>query len=103
MQVPIEISGFVGKALCENDSFSDIKVCVWSRAPEQKQFSRSRAFDRFSVSIYANGQMLSAKEPKLRQFTWKEQLDYSWSKEVFTRDEVEQILLDLQSLDDFGK
>lgn len=73
---------------------------MWSRAPEQKQYSRPKSFERYSVSIYSNGEMLSPKYPQLKRFSWKAQLEQSWCKEVFTRDEVEQILQDLQSLDE---
>jgi hypothetical protein len=69
----------------------DFVVCVWTRGP---------VLDKFCVSIYLHGNLVSQKEPRLRGFDWAEKLDLSWSEEIFTRRDVQQMVSDLKDLEE---
>jgi len=82
--VPVEIAGFV--------------VQVWTSA---KMASSGGEVDaeapgvRFSLSIYGPNGVSLVRDERLTSFRWLKLLQKSWQDDIFSKEEVEEILSDL--------
>lgn len=73
--IPIEIGEFI--------------ISIWTR-PKITQ--------NLSLSIYENGELISPKDPRIKNQIWAEKLYQSWTKEIFSIEEVENILFYLETI-----
>ncbi len=88
---PIEVSSFV--------------VSIWTRSfcPGQEYFGMIPVDVRLAVSIFEHGSQISARDPRFKAQSWFKKLQTSWSEEVFTRSEVDEIVTFLLKLTNYGK
>jgi len=83
----------------------DFVITIWTREQRNNPTSSwgklgglSETELKFSVSIYENGKQITRYDPRVRQQKWANKLQNSWSEEVYTKKDVEEILKHLNLL-----
>ncbi|PRP85265.1 hypothetical protein PROFUN_07035 [Planoprotostelium fungivorum] len=54
---------------------------------------------KYAINIYENGTPISVRDYRFSHLPWAIKLQKSWSDEIFSREEIERILVDLKNID----
>lgn len=100
---------------CESFSFfapievgDNFVANVWTRGsleegdlywkPEFANALQLKQVLKYAINLYENGASISVRDPRFAHLPWALKLQKSWSDEIFSREEIERILVDLSTI-----